>query len=68
MSEKFKTFFNANPKIGKITGVALIVLGVISLVTPFTPGSWLVFIGLELLGFDLIFWHKIKRWWRKRVG
>jgi len=36
--------------IKKITGVILILVGLAALFTPFTPGSWLALIGLELLG------------------
>jgi hypothetical protein len=34
----------------KIIGIILIIIGLIALLTPFTPGSWLALIGLELLG------------------
>ena len=34
----------------KILGVLLIIIGLLALVTPLTPGSWLAIIGLELLG------------------
>ena len=44
----------------KINGVVFIVLGLLALFTPFTPGSWLIFIGLELLGIRVLFWDKIK--------
>lgn len=44
-----------NDILRKIVGVIFIVLGVLALVTPFTPGSWLVFVGFGLLGFKLIF-------------
>jgi len=38
-------------KVLKITlGIILIVVGVLALLTPFTPGSWLALIGLEILG------------------
>lgn len=30
------------------------ILGVLALLTPFTPGSWLALIGLELLGLRLV--------------
>jgi uncharacterized protein YqgC (DUF456 family) len=50
----------------KVLGVTLIIVGLLALVTPFTPGSWLVFVGLEFLGIRLLAWDKIKRWWRKR--
>ena len=45
----------------KILGVLLIVVGIFSLVTPFTPGSWLFFVGLGMLGFRMLFWKKIKK-------
>ena len=50
----------------KTIGVVLIFLGLLALFTPFTPGSWLVFIGLELLGIRFIFkdkWQKFKDKW-----
>jgi hypothetical protein len=36
--------------IKKVIGVILIIVGLAALLTPFTPGSWLALIGLELLG------------------
>jgi hypothetical protein len=36
--------------IKKIIGVILIIVGLVALFTPLTPGSWLALIGLELLG------------------
>ena len=46
----------------KILGFAAIILGVIALVTPFTPGAfWLIFLGLELMGFHFLFLHKIEK-------
>lgn len=44
----------------KIIGILLVLIGLIALVTPFTPGSWLIIIGLELLGFRMLYWNKIK--------
>lgn len=50
----------------KTAGVVCIILGLAALVTPLTPGAWLVFVGLELLGVRLLFWWRIKdRFWRK---
>ncbi|MBI4090668.1 MAG: hypothetical protein HY422_01450 [Candidatus Komeilibacteria bacterium] len=34
-------------------------MGLAALLTPLTPGSWLIFIGLELLGFT--FWRRGKK-------
>lgn len=38
----------------KILGVILVIIGLVALLTPLTPGSWLALIGLELLGLRLI--------------
>lgn len=43
-----------------IVGVVLIIVGFIALITPFTPGSWLIFVGLEFFGVRLALWDKIK--------
>ena len=56
---------NIKITVKKTIGILLIVIGFLALVTPFTPGSWLVFVGLELLGFRLLFWDKIKVWFQK---
>jgi len=62
----FKTFW-ASPKIKKVAGGVLIILGLIALLTPFTPGSWFVFIGLEFLGIRILFRHKLVGWLRKKT-
>ncbi len=49
----------------KIIGIVLIIIGMLALITPFTPGSWLIFVGLEFLGFRILFWDKIKAWFEK---
>jgi drug/metabolite transporter (DMT)-like permease len=56
-----------NIKIGfkKAIGILLIVIGLLALVTPFTPGSWLIFVGLEFFGFRTLFWDKIKSRFQK---
>jgi hypothetical protein len=56
-----------NIKMGvkKTIGILLIVIGLLALVTPFTPGSWLIFVGLELFGFRILFWDKIKSRFQK---
>ena len=35
-------------------GGLLMILGALALITPFTPGSWLIFIGAEILGIGLL--------------
>lgn len=54
-------------------GFVLIVLGLMALVTPLTPGSWLVVVGLELMGFRLTYgptvkklYQKARQWWDSR--
>jgi len=44
----------------KTVGIILVLVGFTALITPLTPGSWLVFVGLELLGVRLLFLDKIK--------
>lgn len=50
--------------IKKSLGVVLIILGLTALITPFTPGAWLAFIGLELLGLRLLFQNKASALWQ----
>ncbi len=61
-----KEYIRNRPKIKKIIGSILIIIGLIALVTPLTPGSWLVIIGLELLGIRILFFDKFK-FWEKRT-
>jgi hypothetical protein len=42
-----------------VLGILLIIVGLVMLVTPATPGSWLALIGLELLGIRLLVQRKI---------
>jgi uncharacterized protein YqgC (DUF456 family) len=60
-----KNYIHNRPRIKKTVGIILILLGLVALVTPLTPGSWLIFVGLELLGFRLLFLDKIKVWFQK---
>ena len=45
-------------------GAVLLVIGLLALITPLTPGAWLIFVGLELLGIRLIVWDKKKKTFR----
>jgi len=40
-------------------------IGLLALATPLTPGSWLAFIGLELLGARFLAVDKLKEWLKK---
>jgi drug/metabolite transporter (DMT)-like permease len=42
-----------------ILGIFLVLIGVLALVTPLTPGSWLALIGLELLGLRILLERKL---------
>jgi len=42
-----------------VLGILLIILGVLALLTPLTPGSWLALIGLEILGLRILLERKI---------
>lgn len=61
-----KGYIYANPKAKKTVGIILVVIGLAALITPFTPGSWLIFIGLELLGFRILLYDILKSWRKKR--
>ncbi len=56
----YKKMSELQSPVKKIIGVVFIILGFLALITPFTPGSWLIFVGLELLGLRLAVWDKIK--------
>jgi len=45
-----------------VVGVILIVLGFLALITPFSPGSWLILIGLEFLGLRILLENKLWEW------
>jgi hypothetical protein len=43
-------------------GIILVVLGLIALLTPLTPGSWLIPIGLEVLGLRILLENRVRAW------
>jgi hypothetical protein len=47
----------------KILGVFCLVFGLFALVTPLTPGAWLIFVGIELLGLTFLLPHPIRSRW-----
>ena len=65
MKERFIKFWANHPKIKKVIGVVLIVIGFISIITPFTPVGFLLIIGMELVGIRFLFWEKIKNYFKK---
>ena len=65
MKEKIKKIWTDNPKVRKIIGVIMVVVGLLSIVTPFTPVGFLLVLGLEILGIRILFWDKLKNWFKK---
>ncbi|MEK7197896.1 MAG: PGPGW domain-containing protein [Patescibacteria group bacterium] len=60
--KKFTKNLLNNPGVKKFFGITIVLLGLLALVTPLTPGSWLIFLGLSYLGFNFLFWDKIKNY------
>ena len=60
-----KEYIHNRPKIKKVVGAILILMGLAALFTPLTPGSWVAIIGLELLGVRILFFDKFKFWKKK---
>lgn len=56
-----KEYIRGEPKIKKMIGVILILVGLVAFFTPLTPGSWLALIGLELLGLRLFLSDPLRR-------
>ena len=65
MKEYLRKLFSENLKIKKATGVLLVIVGFIGLITPFTPWGFLTFVGLEMLGIRFLLWDKIKARFKK---
>lgn len=51
----------------KILGVICVILGLLALVTPFTPGSWLALIGLELLDMNFLIPKSLRKYVRSKA-
>ena len=66
MLKAIKEFIRARPVIKKVVGIILIFVGLFALLTPFTPGSWLGIIGLELVGVRILILDKFKFWKNKQ--
>lgn len=53
----------------KIVGWAFLIFGFIALITPVLPGSWLIFVGAEMLGIEILsrgnilqYYEKVRQW------
>lgn len=49
----------------RLLGVLCLLVGLFALVTPFTPGSWLALVGIELLGLSFLLPNWINIPWEK---
>jgi hypothetical protein len=68
MYERFNTYSTTRPRLRKIVGWTLVVVGFVALIIPIIPGAPIVFIGFEILGLRFIFTDKIKAFiWRQRT-
>ncbi len=47
----------------RVIGMLFLILGVAALVTPLTPGAWLIFVGMELLGIGFLIPRGIRKYW-----
>lgn len=65
MYEKAKKFTQARPRLKKTVGWVLVVVGFVALVTPLTPGGFLLIIGLEFVGVKVVFLDRLFK--RKEV-
>lgn len=61
-----KEYIHNRPKIKKVFGVILILVGLAAFFTPLTPGSWLIVIGLGLLGIQILFFNKLLNFFKKK--
>lgn len=66
MKEKIKKIWIDNPKVRKVAGITLVIIGLLSVITPFTPLGFLLVLGLEILGIRALFWDKLKNKFKDR--
>lgn len=66
MWKYLKNKWRESPKVRKVAGVILVIVGFIGIVTPFTPWGILFFVGLEILGVRFLLWDKIKSLFGKK--
>lgn len=59
MFEKVKNYTLLRPRLKKMVGVTLVLIGLLGLLMPLIPGAIFLVIGLELLGLQFLFFDKI---------
>lgn len=50
----------------RFIGCIFILLGLFALLTPMTPGSWLILIGMEMIGLGFLIPRKVRSAWDKK--
>ncbi len=50
----------------RVIGIILLIIGVVALVTPLTPGAaFLIFVGMELLGIGFLIPGGLRKYWER---
>ncbi len=64
MTERIRQYTLTRPRLKKAIGYFFVVVGFLALVTPLTPGAFLLVVGMELLGLRMAFFDKVlpKKW------
>src|SRR3989344_4079263 len=60
----FWQFVRTNIVIRRAVGAVLVVIGIAALFIPFFPFAWEAFVGLQFLGLRLMFFRRLRSWWR----
>jgi uncharacterized protein YqgC (DUF456 family) len=48
-----------------LLGILCLVIGFVARITPLTPGAWLIFVGMELLGLTFLLPRRIWEPWER---
>jgi hypothetical protein len=60
MRQRFNAYILTRPRTRKVVGWFLIVFGSLGIILPLVPGWIAIFVGLEVLGLQLVFRNKLK--------
>lgn len=53
--------------IRRVLGITAIAIGILGIFFPFLPGWLLIFIGLEIIGINLVFFDRIKAYVKSKL-
>jgi len=51
-----------------VFGILLVLIGIVGVFMPILPGWILIFVGIELVGIQLVFLDKIKKYVKTKIG